>query len=74
MALKMSISVICDVPDDYRSETWPWALACRPEVGDVVRSVEKTELKVAAIKHAVRQEERDGEPQHFPYLVVVLQK
>jgi hypothetical protein len=74
MALQVNVAVICEVPDDYKSEIWPWAMACRPEVGDVVRSIEKTELKVAAIKHAVRQEEREGEKQHFPYLIVVLQK
>lgn len=71
--VKTGISVVCKVPGQHKEETWPWAMSCRPEVGDTVCSLEKTELKIIAIKHSVVQEDRDGQKVHDPYLLLVLE-
>jgi len=71
--MKTGFSVLCKVPDLHKDDTWPWALACRPEVGDTVRSVEKNELKIVSIAHCVVQENREGQKSQDPFLLLVLE-
>jgi hypothetical protein len=62
------------VPTDYKDETWPYYMVVRPEKGDIVVSVEGSELVVVSMKHKVQQTEEDGKKVHSPYLQITLQK
>ena len=73
MAFKTAIQGVCVVPEASKGDKWPGVFACRPEVGDIVRSLQKNELKVVAVKHAFDEDVKDGETWHVPFLIVILE-
>ena len=73
MGMLTKFNVRCEVPEAHKNESWPFFFVVRPELGEIVVSVEKTELRVVTLKHAVQQEIIDGEANQTPYLIVVLE-
>lgn len=62
--IRTGIIVECDVPEAFKEDGWPGNIACRPEIGDFVRSKKKTKLRVVSITHSLFKltfEDRDDQ-------------